>query len=811
MGGDLTVSERILFLLSNYIKFEDKYEAPFDITQDGISQACSISRAHAAIELKKLKAAGVIEEKLMHVRKGKARRKVYFLTMDGKAKSVKVLQYVKDNDIATMVDASKVSPELATSRSKSVKRSTPLPSVREFYGREKELSEANGALANPSVKMLSIRGIPGIGKTTLAAKLASDLAGQRVFWYAAKPWDAPRTVADALGKFFADNGSRKLASYISSGKLELGELSYLLNEELTENGFAFVFDDADCSESLQEFLKMFRHSSGSAKIIVTAESVPRFYDKSDVIARREILELELGGLDKKAALQLLEGRGIEGSTAEELVRVTHGHPLSLEMVTASTTTEARYQVSKFFEEKFYSDLAEPEKSLLQFASVFQKPIPSEAIPKELKHAKKGSMLREISPGKFEIHASLREFVYNSMTRDERSKWHSAAADYYLREGDSQERLFHLMRANRHLEAEMLISRSEEELLGKGNVQRLWEMISFFDPTKPRYKHGVLVLKARVASMVGQYDAAWSILEGVSAEADAKYRSEALVEMGKIKSKKGELEAASKLFSDALEHARDLPCERAKALRGLGVVEGKLGNYAKAQELLERSARDAMAAMDSKGMLLAHMELGNVFIGRGMYEQAIDHFSKCAAGFGPVELANVYVNMGVASAFLNRMDEARLHLENAVKLADETGQPRSRAYALTSLAEVLIKTGHAELAKEHCFKALEVVTELNDRLGISAAYANLGMAERATGDLASSEEHYVESLSALEGMEVPRSRGLRMMEYGLLLEQKGEKDRAKEMLHKSKEFFVGIDARDLVSRVDEELRGLSKKA
>jgi len=810
MGGYLTVSERILFHLSNYVKYEDKYEAPFDITQDGISQACSISRAHAAIELKKLKATGVIEERLMHVRKGKARRKVYFLTMDGKAKSTKVLQYVKDNDITPMVDPSKVSPELTSSRTKSVKRSTPLPSVREFYGRDKELAEANKAITSPSIKMLSIRGIPGIGKTTLAAKLASDMSGQRVFWYAAKSWDAPRTVADALGKFFADNGSRKLASYISSGKLELGELSYLLNEELTENGFAFVFDDADCSKSLQEFLKMFRHSSGSAKIIVTSESAPEFYDNTDVVARKEILELELGGLDKKAALQLLGSRGIEGSTAEELVRVTHGHPLSLEMVTTSTTTEARYQVSKFFEDKFYSDLAEPEKSLLQFASVFQKPLPSEAIPKELKHAKKGSMLREVSPGKFEIHASLREFVHNSMTRDERSKWHSVAADYYLREGDAQERLFHLVRANRHLEAEMLISRSGEELLGKGNVQQLWEMISFFEPTKPKYKHAVFVLKARVASLVGQYDAAWSILESVSAEAEGKHRAEALVEMGEIKSKKGELEAASKLFSDALEHARDLLCERAKALRGLGVVEGKLGNYSKAQELLERSAKDAMAAMDSKGMLLAHLELGNIFIGRGMYEQAIDHFSKCAAGFGPVDLTNVYLNMGVASAFLNRMDEARLHLENAVKLADETGQPRSRACALTSLAEVLIKNGQAELAKEHCFKALEVVTELNDKLGVSAAYANLGMAERATGNLASSEEYYAESLAALQGMEAHRSRGLRMMEFGLLLEEKGDRERAKEMLRGSKELFKGIDARDLVARINEELKGMSKK-
>src|SRR5512137_2362036 len=104
MGGQLTVSERILFHLNSYLKFEDKYEVPFDITQDGISQACSISRAHAAIELKKLKATGTLEEKLSHVRRGKARRKVYFLTMTGKSRAAKITQHVNDNHIDAMVD-----------------------------------------------------------------------------------------------------------------------------------------------------------------------------------------------------------------------------------------------------------------------------------------------------------------------------------------------------------------------------------------------------------------------------------------------------------------------------------------------------------------------------------------------------------------------------------------------------------------------------------------------------------------------------------------------------------------------------------
>jgi tetratricopeptide (TPR) repeat protein len=279
------------------------------------------------------------------------------------------------------------------------------------------------------------------------------------------------------------------------------------------------------------------------------------------------------------------------------------------------------------------------------------------------------------------------------------------------------------------------------------------------------------------------------------------RADALVEMGKIESKRGDLAAASRLFTEALEAVDDLPAARSKALRGLGAVESKLGNYSKAQELLERSAIDAMAAMDSTGMLKAHMELGNVFIGMGRYDETIGHFSKCAAGFGPVELANVYVNMGIASVYLSKPEEARLHLENAVRLADETGQPRCKAYALTSLAEVLVGAGEPEQARERSFRALEILTELGDRMGTSAAYANLGMAERSLGDLAASEGHYKESISALEGMDVPRSLGQRKLEFGQLLGFKGEGMRAREMITAARSLFERVGADDMVRRAD----------
>jgi hypothetical protein len=79
-----------------------------------------------------------------------------------------------------------------------------------------------------------------------------------------------------------------------------------------------------------------------------------------------------------------------------------------------------------------------------------------------------------------------------------------------------------------------------------------------------------------------------------------------------------------------------------------------------------------------------------------------------------------------------------------------------------------------------------------------------MAEKASGNLQASEEYYSESISALDGMDVPRSMGLRKMEFGLMLEEAKKNDRAVKMLEESKRLFETIDAKDMLSRVESNL-------
>jgi len=120
MPSNLTVSERIVLHLLQHQKLQDSYDVPIDVSQDGIAASLCISRAHAAIELKKLKEAGEVVEKLAHIRKGKTKRKVYFLSRSGEEKASKIKQYAVSEgiDIGPLIDIRKCrGPDLWSSLS----------------------------------------------------------------------------------------------------------------------------------------------------------------------------------------------------------------------------------------------------------------------------------------------------------------------------------------------------------------------------------------------------------------------------------------------------------------------------------------------------------------------------------------------------------------------------------------------------------------------------------------------------------------------------------------------------------------------
>lgn len=113
MATPITVGERIVLHLAQYSKHLNDFDAPFEVSQDGIGEALRISRAHAAIELKKLKEVGTVTERIAHIRAGPVKRKVYFLTEagEGKARNLKDFASRQGIEISPLLDLKKCKGE----------------------------------------------------------------------------------------------------------------------------------------------------------------------------------------------------------------------------------------------------------------------------------------------------------------------------------------------------------------------------------------------------------------------------------------------------------------------------------------------------------------------------------------------------------------------------------------------------------------------------------------------------------------------------------------------------------------------------
>ncbi|MBN1389091.1 MAG: hypothetical protein JXA22_00445 [Candidatus Thermoplasmatota archaeon] len=81
----LTVDERAIIHLMEFIPNEDEFEAPEGATQAGIARGIGIERKHIPRAVNKLITDNILDTKVSHVKGGRQRKKVYFLTFEGKA------------------------------------------------------------------------------------------------------------------------------------------------------------------------------------------------------------------------------------------------------------------------------------------------------------------------------------------------------------------------------------------------------------------------------------------------------------------------------------------------------------------------------------------------------------------------------------------------------------------------------------------------------------------------------------------------------------------------------------------------------
>ena len=97
----LSIKQKIMFHLYRFRRVGEweTFNLPWEMTQDGVATSLMISRAHSCLELKNLEEKGFVTNRVAHVKGGKTKRKVYFLTDKGLKEYERIRPMAGENDI----------------------------------------------------------------------------------------------------------------------------------------------------------------------------------------------------------------------------------------------------------------------------------------------------------------------------------------------------------------------------------------------------------------------------------------------------------------------------------------------------------------------------------------------------------------------------------------------------------------------------------------------------------------------------------------------------------------------------------------
>jgi len=524
-------------------------------------------------------------------------------------------------------------------------------------GRDTELSQLEKDLKHKNI--LLIKGIAGIGKTTLGIKFKDRLKekGYQTFWHQFDSQSYEGLLLD-LSEYLKARGSLT-AVHLKDQKIVPEERLKIAVRELCNYPTVVFLDNFQVFEDDSDF-KIFTDYLRNSHLIIMSRTQPRFLSED-----YENLQY----LDRDSSVELLKTLNVKESqeVLEKIYEKTRGHPWSLvcfkEFSRVLPVRKLLDELPDFSEEQqtyiseqCWTHLSDSERDFLMKASVFTKPLSFDAL-RVCSKTGLSEVLISLAESfyiirrgdNYYIHDIIKDFAFLKLREDQKFyiEAQREAADYYQKRLSAENLLLiyhHLKEAGDHTEAVSSIVH---------NIEYFWR------------------------------EGFWSDVRGVLEESldfskDEKIIADIYSGLGTIVDKLGEWDRAIEYHEKDLEILEKLGDIHGMAVtyNNLGLVCGKKGEWDRAIEYYEKSLEIKEKLGDVHGMALTRYGIANILRQKKKFDDALKlnfESEKVLKKLGDkFNLMNVYYNLALCYGDMNQVEKAKEYHQKSEELRKQLG-------------------------------------------------------------------------------------------------------------------------------------------
>jgi len=627
----------------------------------------------------------------------------------------------------------------------------PLDVTHTFKDRVREVQALCNHLTDSSVRLVSVVGRGGMGKTALVSRVLGDLEeAEETGFFGKNPvsgilYLSARSTGLGLERIYADVGrmlgepaaSRMEARWADGSMPLAAKIEYLL--EVMQDGLYLILldnlesvmaeDGAIIEEGLRLFVERCLTQPSGVQLIVTSREQVKIAAAALRSARRIPLSEGLPEDEAVALLRDLDPQGALGlrdALGEDLRRaawLTRGVPRALEILAGILHEDPTASLSrlladeKLFGEQVveqlvaagYSRLGETERRVIEALAVFDRPVEETSV---------AYLLHPWWPGldvRARLHRLVRGYFVSVNRVTGRYSLHPLDREYAYRQipdwADEDEEPDLYNRRNLELRAADFYARLRKP-------ESEWQTIDDLEPQLAEFEHRIKVsdydTAAQLVKDIGpDYLLRWGhalrilsmcqqLLDKISY---SSLEGKVLGNLGQACAHLGQYNEAVEYYKEALAIAREIgnKSDECDYLCNLGRAYRNLGQYKRSAEYHQQALNIAREIRDRRREGINLCNLGITYRNLGQHKCAI----KC-----------LKISLDISREIVNRHEEGRI---------------------LMNLGKAYLETGLAEKAIAYHQQALDIVCEIGDRreegnllCAMGWAYDSLGEYEQAIG-------------------------------------------------------------------------------